>query len=251
MQKWRRTALSFFLFWLLACGSIFGSPLEQVEWGYGDRVTTIQTLGAKAEPDRRKLLEEALEEFETAYAAAPSEEAARVEVIADLNTRMRRLANYHDNAMQLANLGLEEEVTAFDAEYAALPTAPEDWNDAIQDLNVRLHKRVEAEQPAQGNAPTPGVALDPAIQASYIGRWEATGMVIDIDPGYGLHYENSRGGMSKTLDLPISEFTETQFKAGIFGMNTTFEIDQPPHETETGDWKMTIDGVELIRTELR
>ena len=46
---------------------------------------------------------------------------------------------------------------------------------------------------------------------------------------------------------PIKEFKGDNFVLGLASVTTEFVVSEPPHEVG-GDWKMTVDGVELTRT---
>jgi len=84
----------------------------------------------------------------------------------------------------------------------------------------------------------------------YVGHWHSdTGVDLVISDNGMLNYENTSGGMSKTLEMPIQSWTETGFEAGIGVVNTPFVVSSPPEQQDDGSWQMTVDGVVLTRIE--
>ena len=87
----------------------------------------------------------------------------------------------------------------------------------------------------------------PADKTSYAGEWTAPGISLLIEPGGRVKYERKEGSMSKSLDSPLKEFKGDSFIVGVAFVSTEFVVTAPPHE-DGGQWKMTVDGIELTRT---
>lgn len=56
------------------------------------------------------------------------------------------------------------------------------------------------------------------------------------------------GNVTTSVNGPLKEFVGDDFVVGVLFMTTTFNVSSPPAEID-GVWKMTVDGVELIRRE--
>ena len=86
----------------------------------------------------------------------------------------------------------------------------------------------------------------PAERAAYVGEWHGTAMGLLITQDGSVAYKRLEGGVSKSINGPLKEFQGDNFIVGIGHMSTTFVVSVPPHE-EAGNWKMTVDGVELTK----
>lgn len=91
-----------------------------------------------------------------------------------------------------------------------------------------------------------GVAV-PAEKAAYVGEWKADGMSLLITRDGSIVYHRMRKGARTSIDAPLKGFHGDDFEVGIGPMTTTFKVNVPPHES-SGEWKMTVDGVELTRS---
>jgi hypothetical protein len=91
-----------------------------------------------------------------------------------------------------------------------------------------------------------GVAV-PAEKANYVGEWKADGMSLLITRDGSIVYHRRRKGARTSIDAPLKAFHGDDFDVGIGPLTTTFKVNVPPHE-EAGEWKMTVDGVELTRS---
>ena len=90
-----------------------------------------------------------------------------------------------------------------------------------------------------------GVAV-PADKADYVGQWDAEGMSLLITRDGSIRYLRLRKGARTSIDGPLKGFAGNDFEVGIGPMTTTFKVSAPPHRV--GDeWRMTVDGVELVR----
>ena len=83
-------------------------------------------------------------------------------------------------------------------------------------------------------------------KASYAGEWRGGSMSLVITPGGRAVYQRKEGNMSKKIEAPIKEFKGDNFVIGVGFMSTEFVVSKPPHE-EGGEWKMTVDGIELTK----
>lgn len=86
----------------------------------------------------------------------------------------------------------------------------------------------------------------PPNRVSYVGRWEAPNMLLQISDDSQLHYEKQNGNASTKIDMPIREFNGNDFTVGFGPIATTFVVSQPP-EQKDGKWRMVVDGVELTK----
>jgi hypothetical protein len=86
----------------------------------------------------------------------------------------------------------------------------------------------------------------PADKAVYAGDWRARDMRIVIRKDGHVSYERREGSNSKSINAPIQRFEGDNFVVGVGPLTTTFVVSKPPWRDEAL-WKMTVDGVELIR----
>ena len=86
----------------------------------------------------------------------------------------------------------------------------------------------------------------PAAKAAYVGAWRAESMQLLITPDGYVRYERRKGSGRTSINAPIQRFDGDNFVVGVGFMHTTFVVTRPPH-LEGSRWKMTVDGVELVR----
>jgi hypothetical protein len=86
----------------------------------------------------------------------------------------------------------------------------------------------------------------PADKSSYVGDWRGPGMSLRIDKDGQVEYKRRTGGGNNSIRAPIQRFEGNNFVVGVGMFNTTFVVSNPPHIAD-GKWKMTVDGVELVR----
>jgi hypothetical protein len=91
-----------------------------------------------------------------------------------------------------------------------------------------------------------GKPLPPEL-ASYAGQWQGGGMELAISPGGQVNYHRVEGGATTSVNGPIQEYTGADFSVGVACISTTFVVSSPPHQEPDGTWRMTVDGVELIK----
>jgi hypothetical protein len=87
----------------------------------------------------------------------------------------------------------------------------------------------------------------PPEKSVYVGQWDAPGMSLLITQDGSVAYKRIKGGVSTSINAPLKKFEGDNFVVGIGLWTTTFVVSRPPRE-EAGRWKMTVDGVELMRT---
>ena len=78
----------------------------------------------------------------------------------------------------------------------------------------------------------------PPEKSAYVGQWNAPGMSLLITQDGSVDYKRVKGG--------VNTFEGDNFIVGVGLWTTTFVVSKPPSEA-AGRWKMTVDGVELIR----
>ena len=86
----------------------------------------------------------------------------------------------------------------------------------------------------------------PADKAAYAGDWRAQNMRIVITAEGLVSYERREGATSKSINAPLKRFEGDNFVVGVGPMTTTFVVSRPPWRDQA-QWKMTVDGVELVR----
>ena len=88
----------------------------------------------------------------------------------------------------------------------------------------------------------------PPDKSAYAGLWRAENTTILITEAGRVEYVTRRdNGMHKSIKAPLQRFEGDNFIVGVGPFKTTFIVSRPPH-AEDGQWKMTVDGVELTRS---
>jgi hypothetical protein len=88
----------------------------------------------------------------------------------------------------------------------------------------------------------------PPDHADYVGRWEAPNMLLLIQQDGRASYKRQDGNTTNSIDAPLQRFEGKNFVLGVGPLETTFVVSQAPHQ-ENGQWRMTVDGVELHRVQ--
>lgn len=83
----------------------------------------------------------------------------------------------------------------------------------------------------------------PDDKKEYAGTWAGQDMKLVIQPNGRIEYE--RG--NTTVTGPIQKYEGADFTVGAFGLSTTFDVEEVPHQAEDGTWQMKVDGVDLVR----
>lgn len=86
----------------------------------------------------------------------------------------------------------------------------------------------------------------PADKVAYAGDWRAENMRLLITKDGHVQYVRLDGSKKTTLNAPIQGFDGNNFSVGVGMFSTTFVVSKPPHQ-DGAVWKMTVDGVELVR----
>lgn len=86
----------------------------------------------------------------------------------------------------------------------------------------------------------------PPEKSAYVGHWEAPGMSLLITQDGQVVYWRKKGSTTSEINAPLKKFDGDNFVVGVGLWTTTFVVSKPPRE-ESGRWKMTVDGVELLR----
>jgi len=86
----------------------------------------------------------------------------------------------------------------------------------------------------------------PPEKSSFVGEWQSQTMALLITSDGSVKYKRLQGGMTKSIEGPLQGFQGDNFEVGIGPVSTNFVVSAAPHE-DGGKWKMTVDGVELIR----
>jgi hypothetical protein len=87
----------------------------------------------------------------------------------------------------------------------------------------------------------------PPDKTRYAGEWKSENISLLIEPKGRVVYHKQDGSHSTNIDSPIKEFKGDNLVVGMAFVTTEFVVSEPPHE-ERGVWKMTVDGVELVRS---
>jgi len=88
----------------------------------------------------------------------------------------------------------------------------------------------------------------PPEKAAYVGEWRAPGMVVLLTQDGSVAYKRLKGGEKVSIEGPLKGFNGDSFVVGIGPIKSTFVVSVPPHQ-DNGYWKMTVDGVELTKTQ--
>jgi len=88
----------------------------------------------------------------------------------------------------------------------------------------------------------------PPAKADYVGEWRGEKMRLKIPQDGKIEYKRERPGKNVDLSVDLQDFDGDNFDVGTSLIRSTFVVSKPPHR-ENGKWKMTVDGVELTRTE--
>lgn len=86
----------------------------------------------------------------------------------------------------------------------------------------------------------------PPEKSEYVGEWEGETMVLIITQDGRVNYERNQNSKRVSIDSPIKSFDGNNFIVGVGSMTTTFVVSKPPH-FDGENWKMTVDGEEVIK----
>ena len=88
----------------------------------------------------------------------------------------------------------------------------------------------------------------PLDKMDYVGNWQGKDMQLSLTKEGKVEYKRGRPNDQVDLSIDLKGFKGNNFEAGVAFVRTTFVVSKPPHR-EGGKWKMTVDGVELTRSE--
>jgi hypothetical protein len=88
----------------------------------------------------------------------------------------------------------------------------------------------------------------PPEKAAYVGEWRETNMYLLITQDGNVKYKRRDGSNTVSINAPIQKFDGNDFDVGIGALKTTFYVSKPPYQVN-GQWKMVVDGVELIKVQ--
>jgi len=86
----------------------------------------------------------------------------------------------------------------------------------------------------------------PPARTAYAGQWFADKMRLEITTDGYVSYERRSEHGKTTINAPIQEFVGDDFTVGFGPFRTRFVVSKPPR-LDGGVWKMTVDGVEMVR----
>lgn len=86
----------------------------------------------------------------------------------------------------------------------------------------------------------------PSDKSAYAGEWRSEKVWLLITKDGHVQYERQDGAKKISINAPIKEFDGNDFSVGIGMFSTKFVVSKPPHQVGNV-WKMTVDGVELVR----
>ena len=87
----------------------------------------------------------------------------------------------------------------------------------------------------------------PDEKFAYVGRWSAPDFSLLITRDGSVQYRRVRNGATTTINGPLQRFDGADFRVGIGPFATTFIVSAPPRPLD-GQWRMTVDGIELVRS---
>ena len=91
-----------------------------------------------------------------------------------------------------------------------------------------------------------GIKL-PEDKLEYVGEWQSREMYLLITRNGSVRYSRLKEGGTTSVSGPIRAFEGDNFIVGVPMITTTFVVSEPPH-LENKQWKMTVDGVTLVKT---
>ena len=191
MLKIRHTFFGVLILTLtLSFSACSGSPLEQTETGFQERMANLDELAAKSDGDLRKEIEAQKESYLSEYQKLPpkmkSEE--RAEALGKLN---------QSSYQYIASAKTRVEAV------------------------LKTRSAEKAQQDGEEMA---------AFRAQFVGTWKAVGMDLTMTKDGSLDYKRLKDGVERKVTAPIKAFRKNEFEAGMLGINTTFRIDKPPYQ---------------------
>lgn len=88
----------------------------------------------------------------------------------------------------------------------------------------------------------------PPEKLDYVGEWREKNMALRISADGRVKYKRVKDHSTTSIDAPLQAFNGDDFEVGIGMMTTTFVVTRPPFRDEEDQWKMVVDGVELVKS---
>ena len=88
----------------------------------------------------------------------------------------------------------------------------------------------------------------PSERFDYVGEWQNKEMYLLILKDGTVSYKRLKNGGTVSVNGPLKEFKGNNFIVGFSFLTTTFNVSQKPTKIDN-KWKMTVDGVQLTKTE--
>ena len=88
----------------------------------------------------------------------------------------------------------------------------------------------------------------PNERFDYVGEWQSKEMYLLILKDGTVSYKRLKNGGTTSVNGPLKEFKGNDFVVGFSFLTTTFDVSQKPTKIDN-KWKMTVDGVQLTKTE--
>lgn len=83
--------------------------------------------------------------------------------------------------------------------------------------------------------------------ADFVGDWSAPGVNLSLSADGRIAWRKvDEHGSANSIVAPLESFTVKRFSTGVWPFSASFRVDKPPIR-DGSVWRMTIDGVELIR----
>jgi hypothetical protein len=86
----------------------------------------------------------------------------------------------------------------------------------------------------------------PPDKADYVGEWISPQTALLISQDGTIRYAHKEKGVSKTVKTSLQGFEGNNLKVGLGPISSTLIVSVAPHR-DGDDWKMTVDGVELVK----
>jgi hypothetical protein len=86
----------------------------------------------------------------------------------------------------------------------------------------------------------------PPPNADLVGQWSQPNGFLNINASGQINYQENSSGTT-TINAPAKSWAADGFVVGAMGIETTFKIDEAPHQDAEGVWHMTVDGIDYTR----
>lgn len=86
----------------------------------------------------------------------------------------------------------------------------------------------------------------PPDRRQYEGEWHNPVMDVVIRPDGSVSYTRRHENHTTSINAPLKEFDGNDFVVGVAFFTTRFHVTTPPYVVN-GQWRMVVDGQELVR----